>query len=78
MLANSTAIQETFKRVDEQFSVMFRRKVFLHGYTQEGMDESEFTEAEGNLKDLISEYQQYQDAKVEAELALMDSAYAHA
>ena len=26
----STAIQEMFKRVDEQFIVMFRRKAFLH------------------------------------------------
>ena len=31
-------------------------------YTGEGMDEMEFTEAESNLVDLISEYQQYQDA----------------
>ena len=31
-------------------------------YTGEGMDELEFTEAESNLVDLISEYQQYQDA----------------
>lgn len=29
-------------------------------YTGEGMDEMEFTEAESNLNDLISEYQQYQ------------------
>jgi tubulin beta len=26
------------------------------------MDEMEFTEAESNLNDLVSEYQQYQDA----------------
>jgi tubulin beta len=41
---------------------MFRRKAFLHWYTSEGMDEMEFTEAESNMNDLISEYQQYQDA----------------
>ena len=41
---------------------MFRRKAFLHWYTGEGMDEMEFTEAESNLNDLVSEYQQYQDA----------------
>lgn len=39
---------------------MFRRKAFLHWYTGEGMDEMEFTEAESNMNDLISEYQQYQ------------------
>jgi len=35
----------------------------LHWYTGEGMDEMEFTEAESNMNDLVSEYQQYQDAQ---------------
>ena len=40
---------------------MFRRKAFLHWYTGEGMDEiffyeMEFTEAESNMNDLVSEY----------------------
>uniref|UniRef100_A0A8D0CP27 Tubulin/FtsZ GTPase domain-containing protein n=1 Tax=Sander lucioperca TaxID=283035 RepID=A0A8D0CP27_SANLU len=30
-----------------------------------GMDEMEFTEAESNMNDLVSEYQQYQDATAE-------------
>ena len=154
-LGNSTAIQEMFKRVSEQFTAMFRRKAFLHWYTGEGMvsdwawglrearagrrgvfaagekrcqccrlplqplqpqpqtaacslpaaahkrhslpicsscplpgpthtpthtptmlsaaclvlpglqDEMEFTEAESNMNDLVSEYQQYQDATAE-------------
>jgi tubulin beta len=55
-----TAIQEIFKRISEQFTAMFRRKAFLHWYTGEGMDEMEFTEAESNMNDLVSEYQQYQ------------------
>ena len=29
-------------------------------YAGEGMDEMEFTEAESNMNDLVSEYQQYQ------------------
>ncbi|KAH0569475.1 Beta-tubulin 2 [Spironucleus salmonicida] len=66
-VGNTTAIQELFKRVGEQFTAMFRRKAFLHWYTGEGMDEMEFTEAESNMNDLISEYQQYQDASVEEE-----------
>ncbi|XP_036886241.1 tubulin beta chain-like [Sturnira hondurensis] len=61
-IGNSTAIQEPFKRISEQFTVMFRRKTFLHWYIGEGMDEMEFTEAESNVDDLVSEYQQYQDA----------------
>jgi len=31
-IGNSTAIQELFKRVSEQFTAMFRRKAFLHWY----------------------------------------------
>merc|ERR1711902_200869 len=64
-VGNSTAIQEIFKRISEQFSAMFRRKAFLHWYTGEGMDEMEFTEAESNMNDLVSEYQQYQEASVD-------------
>ena len=80
-IGNSTAIQvstntiililitpqEIFKRISEQFTAMFRRKAFLHWYTGEGMDEMEFTEAESNMNDLVSEYQQYQEATAEEE-----------
>ena len=66
-VGNTTAVQETWKRVAEQFTVMFRRKAFLHWYTGEGMDEMEFTEAESNMNDLVSEYQQYQDATADEE-----------
>ena len=61
-IGNTTAIQELFKRMSEQFTAMFRRKAFLHWYTGEGMDEMEFAEAENNMNDLVSEYQQYQEA----------------
>ena len=64
-VGNTTAIQEVWKRVGEQFTAMFRRKAFLHWYTGEGMDEMEFTEAESNMNDLVSEYQQYQDASLD-------------
>ena len=66
-IGNSTAIQEIFKRISEQFTAMFRRKAFLHWYTGEGMDEMEFTEAESNMNDLVSEYQQYQEATADDE-----------
>jgi tubulin beta len=71
-IGNNTAIQEPFKRISEQFSAMFRRKAFLHWYTGEGMDEMEFTEAESNMNDLVSEYQQYQDATADEQGDLED------
>ena len=43
-IGNSTAIQELFKRISEQFTAMFRRKAFLHWYTGKRSD----------LKQLIS------------------------
>lgn len=46
---------------------MFRRKAFLHWYTGEGMDETEFTECESNMNDLVSEYESYQLATTEEE-----------
>ncbi|ROT68466.1 Tubulin beta-2 chain [Penaeus vannamei] len=55
-IGNSTAIQELFKRVSEQFTAMFRRKAFLHWYT-----------GESNMNDLVSEYQQYQEATADDE-----------
>ncbi|ANB11081.1 beta-tubulin [Sugiyamaella lignohabitans] len=74
-VGNSTSIQELFKRVGDQFSAMFRRKAFLHWYINEGMDEMEFTEAESNMNDLVSEYQQYQQAAAyEEELDYEDEA----
>lgn len=64
-IGNTTAIQELFKRVADQFTAMFRRKAYVHWYLSEGMEEAEFTEAESNLVDLVSEYQQYQEAGIE-------------
>jgi len=63
-VANSTSIQEVFKRIGSQFSNMFKRKAFLHWYLEEGMEEMEFTEAESNLTDLVQEYQQYGNATI--------------
>jgi tubulin beta len=66
-VGNSTAIQDLFLRVKDQFSVMYRKKAFLHWYTSEGMEEMELTEAESNIGDLIAEYQQYQEPDAETE-----------
>jgi tubulin beta len=42
--------------VCDLFTGQFRRKAFLYHYTSAGMDEMEFTEAESDCNDLISEY----------------------
>lgn len=66
-LGNNTAIHDVFGRVAEQFNTMYRRRAYMHWFTSEGMDEMEFTEASSNLTDLITEYQQYENATLEDE-----------
>lgn len=64
-LVNSTAQNQTFQGLLGNFEQMLRAKAYVHWYTAEGMDIQEFQEAGHNLRDLISEYQQYQDALVD-------------
>ena len=64
-IANTTALKALFERMLEQFQKMFKRKAFLHFYTGEGMDEMEFTEAQSNVNDMITEYQQYEEATID-------------
>jgi len=71
-LANSTSVQEVFKRNLTQFVAMYKRRAYLHWYIGEGMDEMEFSEAESNTHDLIAEYQQYQEATTDAEEVELD------
>merc|ERR1711950_68165 len=64
-VANTTALKGIFQRLATQFGAMYRRKAFLHWYKGEGMDEMEFQEADKNVRDLITEYQDKQDASYE-------------
>ena len=63
-VANTTALKGIFQRLATQFGSMYKRKAFLHWYKGEGMDEMEFQEADKNVRDLITEYQDKQDAEV--------------
>merc|ERR1711902_232294 len=66
-VSNTTALKGIFQRLATQFGAMYKRKAFLHWYKGEGMDEMEFQEADKNVRDLITEYQDKQDAQVQAE-----------
>merc|ERR1711978_588851 len=66
-IANTTALKGIFQRLATQFGAMYKRKAFLHWYKGEGMDEMEFQEADKNVRDLITEYQDKQDAVAEDE-----------
>jgi len=66
-VANTTALKGIFQRLATQFGAMYKRKAFLHWYKGEGMDEMEFQEADKNVRDLITEYQDKQDATLDEE-----------
>merc|ERR1712226_619949 len=65
VVVNTTALKAIFQRLATQFGALFKRKAFLHWYKGEGMDEMEFQEADKNVRDLITEYQDKQDASYE-------------
>ncbi len=64
-VANTTALKGVFQRISSQFTKMFKRRAFMHWYKGEGMDHVEFEEAERNVRDLIDEYNDKQDAVVD-------------
>ncbi|KAK2576968.1 hypothetical protein KPH14_011932 [Odynerus spinipes] len=64
---NTTAIHECFKSMLHLFNGMFQKKAYLHWYTNEGMDLSEFSDAQKGVNDIVSEYQQYQEAPADTD-----------
>jgi len=65
-VCNTTGLRSIFQRLATQFGLLYKRKAFLHWYKGEGMDEMEFQEADKNVRDLITEYQDKQDATYDA------------
>eukprot|EP01084_Bolivina_argentea_P158762 276555_1 len=64
-VANTTDIKGLIQIISAQLAKMYKRKAFLHWYKGVGMDEMEFQEADKNVSDLITEYQDKKDAVVE-------------
>lgn len=65
-VGNSTAIQGPFKRIGDEFHVLFRKKAYLFMWSSK-MDEMEFTEAMESVHDLVDEYRQYQEVGTQVE-----------
>ncbi|CAI2377873.1 unnamed protein product [Moneuplotes crassus] len=59
MICSSAAIKKYLSKYADAFTKLFASKQFVHVYLEQGMDEMEFTEAESNVSDLISEYTEY-------------------
>lgn len=73
-LTNSTSISQSFRTLSDNFEKMMKAKAYVHWYTQEGMDIAEFQEALSNVRDLVADYQQYQEAGVDDEAGDDDDA----
>nr|UHU71021.1 alpha-tubulin [Psammotettix alienus] len=56
MLSNTTAIAEAWKKLDRKFDLMWAKKAFVHWYSNEGMEDTEFIEARNDLAVLELDY----------------------
>ncbi|CAD8106661.1 unnamed protein product [Paramecium sonneborni] len=56
-IINSSSIIESLKSLDEKFNKMQIRKSYMYKYTQEGIEEEEFNEAQTRLRDIYHFYE---------------------
>jgi len=58
-LISNTEIRSVFQRIQNEYEVMHKKQVFVHWYTQEGMDPEHFEEVFSVNEDLVNVYSSY-------------------
>ncbi|CAL8087692.1 unnamed protein product [Calicophoron daubneyi] len=58
MLANSTAIRSVWSAIGAKFDMMYARRCFLHWFLNEGLEESEMSEARETLASIEQDYKE--------------------
>ena len=59
MIGNNSSIKRFFKyKIYKPFNKMYSKNAFIHWYTAEGMETSEFDDAKQDLKLLLNEYKE--------------------
>ncbi|KAL4112933.1 hypothetical protein QTP88_016648 [Uroleucon formosanum] len=57
-LCNNTIIKQYWMNTMNNYNKLLAKRVFLHHYTEEGMDEATFDMVNGNISKLIAEYEE--------------------
>lgn len=56
MLSNTTALRDTWTRLSREFEALYKRRAFVHYYTNEGMQQEDFASALETVNNLCDAY----------------------